>query len=169
LTRTQIAGASGFSPKTVVAAFTSKRGILSALVDPLLPPTLSAELLDELRSAGEPLQRLALAAQLTRRVYEATAPELDLLRAGGLIAPELEETARQVSARRRENQSRLVSFLLQRQRLRAGIGPEEALDVLWALTSYELFRLLVRDCGWRLERYEAWLTEILAERLLEPA
>ena len=54
-------------------------------------------------------------------------------------------------------------------RLRAGIGPEEALDVLWALTSYELFRLLVRDCGWRPDRYEAWLTEMLAERLLEPA
>src|SRR5215831_19266390 len=57
-----IARVAGYSPKTVVATFASKRGVLSALVDPLLSPTLSGELLDELRRADDPRQRIALVA-----------------------------------------------------------------------------------------------------------
>jgi hypothetical protein len=44
-------------------------------------------------------------------VYEAWAPEFDLLRAAGAVAPELAEVARQVAARRRQNQTRLIAYL----------------------------------------------------------
>lgn len=163
-----IATGAGYSVKTVVAAFATKRGILAALVDPLLSPIVAGQLLDELRSAQDPRQRIELVARLTRRVYETMAPEFDLLYGASGIAPQLAEVAQQVGARRRENQQRLVSFLVERERLRGDLSPDEALDVLWALTSYELFRMLVRDCHWQPDRYEAWLAELLAERLLEP-
>jgi AcrR family transcriptional regulator len=163
-----IATGAGFSVKTVVAAFATKRGILAALVDPLLSPTLTGELLEQLRSTEDPRRRVELVARLTRRVYEAMAPEFDLLHGASAVAPELAAVARQVGARRRENQQRLVSFLTERKRLRGGLEPREALDVLWALTSYDLFRMLVRDCGWQPDRYEAWLAELLTHRLLEP-
>jgi AcrR family transcriptional regulator len=163
-----IATAAGFSVKTVVAVFASKRGILAALVDPLLSPNVTGQLVDELRSAQDPRQRIELVARLTRRVYETMAPEFDLLNGASAIAPELAGVARQVGARRRENQQRLVLFLAERKRLRADLGPDEALDVLWTLTSYDVFRMLVRDCSWQPDRYEAWLAELLTERLLEP-
>jgi AcrR family transcriptional regulator len=163
-----VATAAGFSVKTVVAAFASKRGILAALVDPLLSPNVSGEVLDELRGAQDPRQRIELVARLTRRVYETMAPEFDLLHGASAIAPELAEVAHQVGARRRENQQRLVSFLTEREKLRGDLGPDEALDVLWTLTSYDLFRMLVRDCNWQPDRYEAWLAELLTQRLLEP-
>jgi hypothetical protein len=35
--------------------------------------------------------------------------------------------------------------------------------------SPELHRLLVVDRGWRTERYERWLAEVLADQLLPPA
>jgi AcrR family transcriptional regulator len=163
-----IATAAGFSVKTVVAAFASKRGILAALVDPLLSPNITGELVDELRSAQDPRQRIELVARLTRRVYETMAPELGLLHGASVIAPELAEVARQVGARRREKQQRLVLFLAERQRLRGDLDPDEALDVLWTLTSYDLFRMLVQDCRWQPDRYEGWLAELLTQRLLEP-
>lgn len=161
-----IAADAGFSVKTVVAAFASKRGILAALVDPLLSPQVSSEVLDELRSTPHPRERVGLAARLTRRVYEIMAPEFDLLYGASGIAPELAEVARQVGARRRANQQLLISFLVERGRLRRDLSPDEALDILWTLTSYDLFRMLVQDCGWLPDRYEAWLAEVLAQRLL---
>jgi hypothetical protein len=36
---------------------------------------------------------------------------------------------------------------------------------VWALTSFDLYRLLVRERGWTAERYEAWLTQALIQRL----
>lgn len=126
------------------------------------------QLLDERWSAQEPRQRIQLVARLTRRVYEAMTPEFELLHGASAIAPELAETARQVGARRRENQHRLIAFLTERQRLRRDLSPDEALDILWTLTGYDLFRMLVRDCSWQADRYETWLAELLTHRLLEP-
>ncbi len=52
--------------------------------------------------------------------------------------------------------------------LRQGLPLEEATDELWALTSYDLYRMLVVEQGWTVERYEVWLTNVLLQRLLEP-
>lgn len=162
-----IAAAAGVSPKTV-AAFGSKRGLLAALVDPVASGRRFQELLGDLRAATDPRRRVKLAARLTRQVYEAWAPEFDLLRGAGAVAPELAEVARQVGARRRQNQARLIAYLSDQGVLRGGLAPEEATDVLWALTGYDLYRALVVECSWAPERYEAWLADILIQRLLAP-
>lgn len=161
-----IAVAAGVSPKTVVADFASKRGILVALVDPLRSLQEHGELLNELRSAPDPGRRLELVARLCRRVYEAMAPEFDLLHGSAAIAPEIAEASRQVGARRRQNQLLLTSHLAEHGQLRRDLDSDEALDVLWALSGYELYRLLVADCGWHPDRYEKWLAELLVQRLL---
>jgi hypothetical protein len=38
--------------------------------------------------------------------------------------------------------------------------------VLWTLNSPEVHRLMVRDSGWTLERYQAWLAEMFITALL---
>jgi hypothetical protein len=38
--------------------------------------------------------------------------------------------------------------------------------VLWALTSYYLYRMLVVIQRWEPERYEKWLAQLLAKPLL---
>lgn len=43
--------------------------------------------------------------------------------------------------------------------LRQGLLLEEATDMLWTLTSYDLYRVLVRECHWPPERYETWLAQ----------
>jgi hypothetical protein len=42
----------------------------------------------------------------------------------------------------------------------------DAADVVFALASPEVYRLLVLDRGWSGDRYEAWLRTILADQLL---
>jgi prophage antirepressor-like protein len=78
------------------------------------------------------------------------------------------ELARQVEARRRTNQGRLITYLISRGVMRKGLQPEEATDELWALSSYDLYRLLVVERGWASERYETWLANVLRQRLLDP-
>jgi hypothetical protein len=42
----------------------------------------------------------------------------------------------------------------------------DAADIIHALMSPEVYQLLVADRGWRPERYEQWLTQILIDQLL---
>ncbi len=163
-----VAAAAAVSPKTVAAAFGSKRGMLAALVSSPAFGHRFQELRDELVAAPDPRRRLALVAQLTRQAYEALAPEFDLLRGAGAVASELAEVARQVGMRRWQNQTYLSAYLSDHGALRGDLAPEEATDVLWALTGYDLYRALVVERGWAPARYEAWLTDVLIERLLAP-
>lgn len=45
---------------------------------------------------------------------------------------------------------------------------DDAADIIHAVVSPEVYRLLVLDRGWRPERYVRWLTTILIEQLLSP-
>ena len=163
-----LAEAALVSPKTVNAAFGSKRGVFAELVRPSAFGEQYQQLLGSLRTDPEPQQRVVLAAQITRQVYETLAPEFDLLRGAATITPELADVTQQIEARRRQHQEHLVNYLHARKVLRHDLQPEKATDEMWTLTSYDLYRMLVGECGWEPHRYEEWLASILSQRLLEP-
>ena len=164
-----IAEAAGVSPKTVSAVIGSKRAMLAELVNPDAFSTHVQRLLEQLRSAEQPQQRMSLVDQITRQVYESLVSEFELLRTTSGVAPELAELARQVEARRRQNQTRLIAYLDERRLLRHGLSFEEAVDVLWTLTSYDLYRMLVVERRWDSDHYESWLAKLLIQNLLESA
>ena len=51
-------------------------------------------------------------------------------------------------------------------RLRGGMGPEEAAEIAWALTSPPQYEFLVIERGWSVERYRAHLEATITARLL---
>jgi AcrR family transcriptional regulator len=163
-----IAEVAEVSPKTVAAVFGSKRAILAEVVNPDAFGPHVQRLLDELRATPEPLRQMSLVAQITREAYEPLVLELELLRTAHAVAPELADLAREIEMRRRQNQGRLVAYLDEHRMLRQGLPLEEATDVLWTLTSYELYRMLVIERRWPPERYETWLAQLLIEHLLQP-
>ena len=61
-----------------------------------------------------------------------------------------------------------VSFLgaWPRNAFRAGLSPTEAGEILWAMSGDEVFHLLVRECGWSTEDFEAWLAGALRREIL---
>ncbi len=118
---------------------------------------------EKFRSAGyaaSTLAAIASGAQVSTKTVEA-AYGSELLRGAVAVAPEIGAVARQIERRRRDNQSRLVAYLTERGALRAGLTPEEAIAVIWALSSYDMYRSLVGELGWPPERYQAWLAGIL--------
>ena len=162
-----ISEAAEVSPKTVSAIFGSKGGVLVEVVNPQAFSTHVKLLLDELYTSSNPVQQVSLVAQITRRVYESLAKEMELLRTAGAMVPELVELAQQIEARRRQNQSGLVEYLQEQGMLRHGLSREDAIDVLWTLTSYDLYRLLVIERQWSSQHYETWLASLLIEQLLQ--
>jgi|SRR5215469_2548567 len=164
-----IASGARVSAKTVEAVFGSKRAILSALVDPLASAGPPRDLVSRLRETGDPRLRLQLVAELTLRAYEAAAPELELLRGATAVAPEITAVAQHVEARRHANQGRLVEWLGEQGVLRRDLAPADATDIVWSLTSYDVYRGLVRERSWAARRYQTWLSDMLVSQLLEPA
>lgn len=154
------------SPKTITAVFGSKLELLAEVINPEAFSSRVRQLIEELRATEDVSRRLSLVAQITRRAYEPMASSLELLRTAGAVAPELADVARQIELRRRQNQARLIASLHKQGALRLDLSLEEATDVLWALTSYDLYRMLVVDQHWEPERYETWLAQLLVQHLL---
>ena len=154
------------SPKTIAAVFGSKRALLAAVINPDAFSTPVKLLIEELRATEDPSRQVSLVAQITRQAYELLGSSLELLRTAGAVAPELADLAQQIEARRRQNQARLIVSLREQGTLHPGLSFEEATDVLWALTSYDLYRMLVVEQSWEPERYETWLAQLLVQHLL---
>jgi AcrR family transcriptional regulator len=161
-----IAASAQVSAKTVEAAFGSKRGVLAAVVDPLASSGPPRDLVDQVRAAEDPRHRIRLVAELTRRAYETSVPEFELMRGAAAVAPEVAAVAQQVGARRRANQVHLITYLREKGALRKDLALEEAADIVWALTSYDLYRALVTERHWPAGRYRDWLADTLADGLL---
>jgi AcrR family transcriptional regulator len=164
-----IAEAAEVSPKTIAAVFGSKHALLAEVINPEALSTHVRQLIEELRATEDPPRQLSLVAQITRQAYAPLASSLELLRTAGAVAPELVDVTRQIEARRHQNQVRLIVSLREQGALRPGLSLEEATDVLWALTSYDLYRMLVMEQRWEPERYEAWLAQLLVQHLLASA
>lgn len=167
-----IAEAAGISPKTVSAVVGSKTAILTELVTELVNPaafdTHIQHLLDQLRTSQEPVRRVEFVVLITRRVYESLASEFELLRTAGVVVPELADLERQIEARRRQRQTYLIADLHEQGVLRHDLSLEEATDVLWSLTGYDLYRMLVVERRWEASHYESWLSNLLIEHLIQP-
>ncbi len=166
MTMEAIAAAAEVSPKTVAAVVGSKREILANLVNPDAFDAPIQDLLSQLRTGQEPEQRVKLVVLIIRRVYESLRTEFELLRTAGVVDPELADLARRIEARRHQRQSYLITDLHEMGRLRHNLSPEEAIDILWSLTGYDLYRMLVIECGWEAEHYENWLEQLLIQHLL---
>jgi len=69
---------------------------------------------------------------------------------------------------RQQNQSRIARHLARAGALRQELREREAADIIHALMSPEVYRLLVGDRGWTREQYEQWLKGILIDQLLPP-
>jgi hypothetical protein len=60
----------------------------------------------------------------------------------------------------------VVDALLQKSRLKPGLDRAAAIDIVWILTSSDIFWRLVRTRRWSHPQFESWLGDTLDEQLL---
>jgi AcrR family transcriptional regulator len=162
----ELAAHAKVSSPTIFALFQSKRGLLRALMDEHLFGEGYEALVEEAKAA-HPIERLKMAASIARNVYDAERSEMGLLRGASAFSAELKELERELEQRRFERQEATVRILAKEKRLVPGLPVRRAREILWALTSGEIYRMLVIERGWSPSAYENWLAKILVQALTE--
>jgi AcrR family transcriptional regulator len=166
-----ISASSDVPPATVYRLFSSKLGILKALLDvsiagddqPLsLPerPEVAALLADH-----DAERLLAGFAAITVAINVRSSDVYRILSIASGSDPAAAALLAEYQRARGDGQRRLARSLARAQALRPGLRERDAADLIHALMSPELYRLLVVDRGWSPERYEEWLGRTLTDQL----
>lgn len=169
MTIAEVARRAKVAQQTVYAVFGSKRGILRELFRRVVTTTLTAGMLERVHTAVDPVEVLRLVAHLTCRLHEEETAAFAALRGAAVVSPDLALLEKECGQLRYEKQAFLIPKLRSSGRLRSDTSEAALRDMLWSLTSPELYRLLVQERSWRPEDYEAWLTDLMMHSLLVPA
>jgi AcrR family transcriptional regulator len=161
-----VAQEAGVAVPTVYAVFGSKTGIVSEILDAARFGESYQDLVREASQTPEPRERLKFAARIARRIYESEHAVMDLLRGAAAVAPVLAQAESERECTRYDAQRGMIRFLIRSHSLRAGLTEQQARDILWSLTSRDLYRMLVRDRGWTAQEFEAWLANMLVDALI---
>ncbi|MDX6373299.1 MAG: hypothetical protein QOD98_2287 [Nocardioidaceae bacterium] len=172
VTMEAIGSAAGVSVQTVYFQFRTKDQVLHAvhiwtvLGDDDLPPERQAWYVAALQ---EPDVRTALAKVIAgvAAINARIAPTLPIFATlarepGG----EIYRTSRQL---RRDGMEQLVPALRAKARLRAGVTPTRAADLLDFFMGPESYAELVLRAGWSQRRWVSWVSQTLEDQLFAPS
>jgi AcrR family transcriptional regulator len=159
-----VATTAGVALETVYSHFSSKRGLLRAVVDAAavgddtpLPLAERPEFLAIGR--GRRAARVRTAAALLTTVHLRTAGVAKLLRQGAASDEEIAAMLQVTLERRRLDVAAALELIV-------GRAPTTAeRDGSWAIMSPEVYLLLVEESGWTAKQYEAWV-EATLERVI---
>jgi AcrR family transcriptional regulator len=167
-----VARDAGVAVQTVYAAFGSKHEILKTVIEVAVAgDETSVALLDPdavkaLQAEPDLRRRVRMLAALLRDAQGRTAAMAQVAREAASADIEVGELWRAMQAGR-------ATGMAQAARSLVGDGPpprplEEVRDVLYVLTSPEVYQLFVVDRLWTPERYEEWLVEAVEAVVIPP-
>ena len=157
---------------TVYRLFSSKRGILKALLDVSIVgddeavPVADRAPVRSLLADAEPKDQLAGFVGIAAEINARTAPIYRILVSAASSDPDAAAVLDELTRQRQDGQGNISRALARAGALRPELRQRDAADIIHALLSPELHHLLVVDRGWSRERYERWLTALLVDQLL---
>jgi AcrR family transcriptional regulator len=169
-----ISALSDVPPATVYRLFSSKRGILKSLLDVSIVgddeavPLADRPHVRSLVADPDPKNQLAGFVGVTAQVNSRTAPVYRILVSAAASEPDAAALLDELTQQRQRGQRLVARTLARAHALAPELRERDAADIIHALMSPEIYRLLVVDRGWTPERYEAWLIGILIDQLLPP-
>lgn len=161
-------------PATVYRLFSSKHGILKSLLDVSIVgdhenvPMADRPQVRSLLDHPDPRQQLAGFVSVTARVNERIAPLYRILVSAAGTDPDAAALLDDLTRQRQQGQRTIARSLARAGALRPELRERDAADVIHALMSPEVYRLLVVDRAWTPGRFERWLAETLHDQLLRP-
>jgi AcrR family transcriptional regulator len=155
-----VAAAAGVATETVYAYFPSKRALLQAVGDLGVvgddrPVALAERAEFAAMGHGARDERIKAAAQLLAGVHVRTAAFAKVVREAANNDREMAEVLEATRERQRSDVTTAMALIT------GGEVDETARDGIWALTSPEVYLLLVESSGWTVDRYEAWMSTML--------
>ena len=166
----QIAEVANVSPDTVYAVFGSKARVLTALIDQRLAPSPGVEnVLDrpEARSVRDETDQCRQIQQFAgdmAAISTRVRPVYEILRTASAVEPEMAVIRAEMDAYRLRNMTQVAQWIAAHGPLRVDV--ERAGEIIWALASPDMSRMLCDDRGWTQDQFANWLEHTLVSVLL---
>lgn len=159
-------------PATVYRLFSSKLGILKALLDVSIAgddralPVLDRPEVAALFAEPDPERLLAGFARISLTINERSGQIYQIMASAASSEPEAANLLGQYTQQRQQGQGHIARALARAGVLRPDLRERDAADIVHVLMSPEVYRLFVADRGWSPARYEKWLKNALVQQLL---
>jgi len=156
---------------TVYRLFSSKLGILKALLDTSIAGDDQPRAVQErqdiapLFTEADPQKLLSGFADVTASINERTNDVYHVLVSAAGSDPAAAELLSELQQQRDRGQSQIARSLARAHALKPELRERDAADLIHALMSPDVYRLLVRDRRWDPGRYRQWLASTLAQQL----
>jgi len=170
-----ISDRSDVPPATLYRLFPGKLGILTAVLDTSIAGDDEGVAVEDrpnvaaLVAEPDPGKQLLGFAGISVAINMRSADVYRILVSAAGSDAEAAALLAEYTRRRDAGQGQIARLLARARALRPGLKERDAADIIHALMSPELYRLLVIDRGWTPGRYEQWLAEALAAQLLPAA
>ena len=154
--------------------FSSKIGILKALLDVSIAGDDQAVALQDrphvraLLADPDPVNQLSGFAGITCGIMARTEPVYRILVSAAGSDRDAAALLAEQARHRQEGQAQIARTLARSGVLRPELRENDAADIIHALMSPEVYRLLTGDRGWAPGRYQQWLTGIHVDQVLPP-
>ena len=119
-----------------------------------------------MRDERDPRLFLRLFARDYATMAERVRPVSEVLRTAKAAEPEMAAVRDEIEGYRFQYMQTVVGWLAERNKLRMPLP--RAAQVIWALASPDVGRMLCDVQGWTADEYADWLAHTLTETLLTP-
>ncbi|HET6759013.1 MAG TPA: helix-turn-helix domain-containing protein [Propionibacteriaceae bacterium] len=155
---------------TVHAIFGNKARVLTALIDVRLVPDAGVDNItqrpDALAIKDEPDQRkqIELFANFIAGISPGIRPVFEILRTASAVEPEMAKVFEEMDRYRMINMQTYVKWIAARGPLR--VNTRRAGEIIWAIASPDVSRMLCEEIGWSESQHARWLADTLIRTLL---
>ena len=166
-----IAEAADLSLPTLYRLFGSKRALLAAVLDTSFggddQPIAFADrpAVRAARAETDPAKMVTAFARITREFMDRSSAILHVLATAAQVDPDAAGLLAEIRQQRHVGQSRIIAALDATGALDPGLDTADAADIVYALLSPDVHRILTIERGWPADRYERWIARSLATLL----
>jgi AcrR family transcriptional regulator len=165
-----IAEGANVADDTVYAVFGTKARVLTALIDRRLAPAEGVHSVLErpeaqaVRDESDQRRQVHLFARDMATVSARVRPVYEILRTAAAVEPQLGAIHAEMDGHRLRNMREAARWIAARGALRVDV--ERAGEIIWALASPDVARMLCDGRNWTLDQYAEWLEDALVRILL---
>ncbi|HEY6425681.1 MAG TPA: TetR/AcrR family transcriptional regulator [Acidimicrobiales bacterium] len=164
-----VATRAGVAPDTVYATFGNKVRVLTAVLDMRLAPGGEASIMDTaepqaVRDEHDQLRQIHLFARDMAEISARIRPIFEVLRTASAVEPEVAQVFADMEQHRLAHMRQVARWLARRGPLKT--STDRAGEIIWALASPDVGRMLCDVQGWSKAQHATWLEAMLVCALL---
>ena len=169
-TMKNIAAQADVARDTVHAIFGSKAQVLTALIDLRLVPDGAVLNVTQrpdaqaIKDEADQRRQIELFAKFIAGISTELRPVFEVLRTASAVEPEMGKGFEDMDDFRLKNMQTYSTWIAERGPLR--VNTRQAGEIIWALASPDVARMLCDELGWTESQHARWLADTLIRTLL---